>query len=111
MRYKDMSFYVMVRGEEVLNDVTMADAMYVGVHNVAMVIENGNAVAGTVYELCSEDAKKLIDNVDVILAKGQGNYESFSGTNRHAYYSFLCKCELFTNRFNVPKLTGIFISE
>lgn len=111
MRYKNLDLYVMVRGEEVLNDVTMADAMYAGVHNVAMVIENGNAVAGTVYELCSADAKKLIDNVDVILAKGQGNYESFSGFNRHAYYSFLCKCELFTNRFNVPKFTGIFVSE
>lgn len=110
-RFKDLYPYVMVRGEEVLNDVTMKDAMYAGVHNVAMVVENGNAVAGTVYELCSEDAKKLIDNVDVILAKGQGNYESFSGANRHAYYSFLCKCELFTERFKVPKLTGIFVSE
>lgn len=110
-KFKDLALYVMVRGEEVLNDVTMEDAMYVGVHNVAMVIENGNAVAGTVYDLCSDDAKKLIDNVDVILSKGQGNYESFSGLGRHTFYSFLCKCDLFTNRFNVAKLTGIFISE
>lgn len=110
-KFKDLALYVMVRGEEVLNDVTIEDAMYVGVHNVAMVIENGNAVAGTVYDLCSEDAKKLIDNVDVILSKGQGNYESFSGYGRHAFYSFLCKCDLFTNRFKVPKLTGVFISE
>ena len=110
-KFKDLALYVMVRGEEVLNDVTMEDAMYVGVHNVAMVIENGNAVAGTVYDLCSDDAKKLIDGVDVILAKGQGNYESFGGLGRHAYYSFLCKCDLFTKRFDVPKLTGMFISE
>ncbi len=107
-KFKDLALYVMVRGEEVLNDVTMEDAMYVGVHNVAMVIDNGNAVAGTVYDMCSDDAKKLIDNVDVILSKGQGNYESFSGFGRHAFYSFLCKCDLFVNRFNVPKLTGIF---
>lgn len=110
-RFKNLQLYVMVRGEEVLNDVTLSDAMYVGVQNVAMVIENGNAVAGTVYELCLEDARRLIDNVDIILAKGQGNYESFSGLGRHAFYSFLCKCELFTNRFNVPRLTGIFVSE
>ena len=110
-KFKDLALYVMVRGEEVLNDVTMEDAMYVGVHNVAMVIDNGNAVAGTVYDLCSEDAKKLIDNVDIIFSKGQGNYESFSGLGRHAFYSFLCKCDLFTNRFNVPRLTGVFISE
>lgn len=110
-RFKDLALYVMVRGEEVLNDVTMEDAMYTGVHNVAMVIGNGNAVAGTVYDLCSDDAKKLIDNVDVILSKGPGNYESFSGMGRHAFYSFLCKCDLFMNRFNVPKLTGMFVSE
>jgi len=111
MRYKDLALYVLVRGEEVLNDVTMADAMYVGVQNVAMVLENGNAVAGTVYDLCSEEAKRLIDNVDIILAKGQGNYESFSGYGKHTYYSFLCKCDLFTERFNVPRLSGMFISE
>lgn len=110
-RFKDLALYVMVRGEETVNDVTMADAMYVGVHNVAMVIENGNAVAGTVYDLCSDDAKKLIDSVDVIFSKGQGNYESFSGNGRHAYYSFLCKCDLFTKRFNVEKLAGMFITE
>lgn len=110
-RFKDLALYVMVRGDEVLNDVTMSDAMYVGLHNVAMVVENGNAVAGTVYNLCSEDAKKLLDNVDVIFSKGQGNFESFSGYGRHAYYSFLCKCDMFTNRFNVPKLTGMLISE
>lgn len=111
MRYKNLALYVMVRGEEVLNDVTMEDAIYVGVQNVATVIENGNAVAGTVYELCSEDAKRLIDNADIILAKGQGNYESFGGFGENTYYSFLCKCDLFTERFNVPRLTGIFISE
>ena len=76
-----------------------------------MVLENGNAVAGTVYDLCSEEAKRLIDNVDIILAKGQGNYESFSGYGKHTYYSFLCKCDLFTERFNVPRLSGMFISE
>lgn len=110
-RFKDLALYVMVRGEETSNDVTMEDAMYAGVHNVAMVIENGNAVAGTVYNLCSDDAKKLIDNVDVILSKGQGNYESFSGFGKRAYYSFLCKCDFYTNHFNVPRLTGMFISE
>ena len=55
--------------------------------------------------------KKIIDSVDVIFSKGQGNYESFSGNGRHAYYSFLCKCDLFTKRFNVEKLTGMFITE
>ena len=46
---------------------------------------------------------------DEILAKGQCNYESMSGQGRHVFYEFLCKCDQFTNRFQVPKLTGMFI--
>ena len=58
-----------------------------------------------------EDAKKAFDEADVILAKGQGNYESMYGQGFHAFYEFLCKCELFTSRFEVPRLTGIFIED
>ena len=56
-------------------------------------------------------AKEVLDASDVILAKGQGNYESMSGRGRHVFYAFLCKCDLFTSRFHVPKLTGIFVEE
>jgi hypothetical protein len=63
------------------------------------------------YEMLPAEAKSVLESSDVILAKGQGNYESMSGQGRHVFYEFLCKCELFTSRFNVPKLTGIFIEE
>ena len=43
--------------------------------------------------------------------KGQGNYETMSDQGRHIFYAFLCKCDLFTGRFNVPRLTGIFTEE
>ena len=46
-----------------------------------------------------------------LLAKGQGNYESLSHQGRHIFYAFLCKCDLFTTRFQVPKLTGMFVEE
>lgn len=78
---------------------------------MAEIISNGEAVAGTIYGMMPEKTKKALDETDVILAKGQGNYESMSGTGRHVFYEFLCKCDLFTNRFQVPKLTGMFIEE
>jgi len=58
-----------------------------------------------------DQAKEILNVADVILAKGQGNYETLSKQGRHIFYSFLCKCDLFTNKFNVPKLTGIFVEE
>lgn len=55
--------------------------------------------------------QKTFNQADVILAKGQGNYESLWKQGMHIFYSFLCKCELFTSRFDVPKLTGIIVEE
>ena len=101
----------MVRGGEVSNDATIEDAMYIGMDSVARIITNGRKIAGTVYSLLPDESRNAIDNADVILSKGQANYESFAGEGRHAFYSLLCKCELFMNRFNVPKLTGIFVED
>ena len=110
-RFPHLEIKVMVRGGDVLNDATVEDAEYSGINDIAEVISNGEAVAGTVYDMLSEEARKIFDEADVILAKGQGNYESMYGQGFHAFYEFLCKCELFTSRFEVPRLTGLFIEE
>lgn len=107
----ELQISVLVRGGEVLNDATREDAEYAGLDKVAEIISSGMPVAGTIYEMLPDQAKKVLDHADVILAKGQGNYESLSRQGRHIFYSFLCKCELFTERFQVPKFTGIFVEE
>lgn len=110
-RFPRLKITVLVRGKEVLNDATEEDARYVGISQIAKVISNGLPVAGTIYELLPDQAREAVDQADVILAKGQGNYESLCKQGRHIFYSFLCKCELFTERFRVPQFTGIFIEE
>lgn len=110
-RFPQITIKVMVRGEEAVNDATVEDAVYAGLDQVAEIVSNGEAVAGTIYEMLPQEAKDAIDEADVILAKGQGNYESMSGQGRHIFYEFLCKCEYFMERFKVPKLTGMFIEE
>lgn len=110
-RFPHLEVSVLVRGKEVLNDATEEDAHYTGLDKVAEIISNGEAIAGTIYDMLPPEGKRALDEADVILAKGQGNYESMSGWGRHAFYAFLCKCDLFTTRFNVPRLTGIFAEE
>lgn len=110
-RFPKLRLSVLVRGAEVLNDATQEDAEYVGISKFASVVSNGLPIAGTVYDMLSDEAREAVDRADVILAKGQGNYESLCGQGRHIFYSFLCKCELFTSRFEVPKFTGIFVEE
>ena len=110
-RFPHLEIKVMVRGSDVLNDATPEDAEYSGINKLAEIVTNGEAISGTVYDMLPEEAKKAFDEADVILAKGQGNYESMYGQGFHAFYEFLCKCELFTSRFDVPRLTGIFSEE
>ena len=110
-QYPQLKLSVMVRGGEVLNDATVEDAEYAGIGSVAEIISSGIGVSGTVYKMLSDEAKSALDNAGVVLSKGQGNYEALSGQGRHIFYSFLCKCERFTNRFGVPRLTGIFVEE
>ncbi len=110
-RFPHLTVRALVRGGEVLNDATVEDAHYTGLDRVAGIVSNGEAIAGTVYDMMPGEARKALDEADVILAKGQGNYESMSGQGRHVFYAFLCKCDLFINRFQVPKLTGMFVEE
>lgn len=110
-RFPDLKINILVRGEEVLNDATQEDAEYVGINQYGTIYTNGYPVAGTIYDMLPDDVKEMFEQSDVILAKGQGNYESLSKQGRHIFYSFLCKCDLFTDRFQVPKFSGIFVEE
>ena len=111
LRFPQLKFYAMVRGGSILNDVTEEDAKYVGLDQAAEIVSNGAPVGGTIYSLLPEEARSVLDGADVILSKGQGNYESLSGRRYHVFYALLCKCDLFTSRFDVPRLTGIFVEE
>ena len=110
-RFPHLKVKALVRGGAVLNDATAEDAAYSGLDKVAEILSNGAPVAGTIYDLMPEESRKALDEADIILSKGQGNYESISGQGRHIFYVFLCKCDLFVSRFNVPKLTGMFVEE
>lgn len=110
-RFPQLSVKALVRGGEALNDATVEDAEYVGLDKMAEIVSNGTPITGTIYDMMPHEARSVIDDADVILAKGQGNYESMSGYGRHIFYEFLCKCDLFTDRYNVPKFTGMFVEE
>ena len=109
--YPQLTVYAMVRGAPTLNDATREDAEACGMGQEAILISSGSAVAGTVPEQLSAEAYAVLEHADVILSKGQGNYESLSGWQGNVFYSFLCKCDLFTQRFQVPRFTGMFFQD
>ena len=110
-QYPHVKITVMVRGGETLNDATMKDAEEVGMTELVNVIHNGNDIAGTCLNKLSEDALRYMDEADLIISKGQANFETLRGCGRNIYYIFLCKCDMFANRFGVEKYTGMFLND
>lgn len=110
-QYPNMNITVMVRGMEVLNDAVMEDAEEVGLTKLVKVIGNGNGVAGTQADLLSREAREAIEKADIIISKGQGNFETIYGGGWNIYYLFLCKCAWFSERFGMERLKGVFINE
>lgn len=109
--YPHLDITVLLRGGAVLNDATMEDAEQIGLTKIARCMGNGNNVAGTWIPELSSEAAAAMNEADVILAKGQANYETMNHCGLNVYYIFLCKCPLFANTFQVPKYTGILIND
>ena len=100
-----------VRGGNVVNDATMEDAKQVGLTDIITVIGNGSNIAGTSHDKISHDARVAIDYADMIISKGQGNYETLQKCGKNIYYIFMCKCKMFTEKFRVPLYQGILIND
>ena len=101
----------LVRGLPAGNDATMEDAEFCGLTDIVPVLGNGSDVGGTWFHGISTHARELLQSADVILAKGQGNYETMHGCGLNIYYLFLCKCDWFQQLFHAKLLQGMFINE
>ena len=105
-RFPQINLAFVVKGSAVLNDVTHADALEVGMQDVARVIDNGDASPGTVLPRTSEAFQAAFAGADVILSKGQGNYESLSGVEKeNLFFLFTAKCDTVCVEAGVPKLS------
>ncbi|MCI8326957.1 MAG: DUF89 family protein [Lachnospiraceae bacterium] len=109
--YPELHITVMVRGEEALNDATIEDAEMVGLTEEVPIITNNSSIQGVVISKLTEEQKEVLDSADVILAKGQANFESLNGYGKNIYYLFLCKCDLFAKLFDVEPFHGMLVNE
>ena len=109
--YPKVRVTVIVRGKPALNDATMEDARETGLSDITAVIGNGSGITGTWLPEISEEAREMIDAADLILSKGQGNFETLQGCGKNIYYMFLCKCRLFVERFQKKQFEGVLANE
>ncbi len=83
-----------VRGGPIINDVLMEDAKMVGITDLADVVSNSVAVPGTIVQEWPEELRKKFYNADLIISKGQGNFESLSETDGNIFFLFMIKCDM-----------------
>ena len=91
-----------VRGTPVINDVVEKDAKRAGIDKVAEIVSSGSAVPGTILSKCSGEFKRLFMNADMIISKGQGNYEGISEESREIFFLLKVKCEVLARDIGFP---------
>jgi hypothetical protein len=83
---------VAVKGSPVINDATMEDALLAGLPRIVEVVDNGSDGPGTILETCSRAFIDCFDKADLVIAKGQGNYESLSEADKNIFFVLKAKC-------------------
>jgi uncharacterized protein with ATP-grasp and redox domains len=96
----EMNVTYVVRSEPIINDVTMLDAIASELNKVASLISSGCNAPGLILEECSDDFMKLYKEADVIISKGQGNYEALS-EEKEVFFLLKAKCPMIAGRLNV----------
>jgi uncharacterized protein with ATP-grasp and redox domains len=85
----------MVRGNPIINDVTMKEAKEAGFDKLCNLVDSGVNTPGFVYNRANEESQQLFDEVDVIITKGMGNYECLSPSRRkNLCYLLKVKCSV-----------------
>lgn len=87
---------LVVRGAPVINDATLYDANAAGLADIAEIMDNGSDAPGTLLGDCSEEFLRRFREAEMVIAKGQGNFESLSDEPREIFFLFRSKCAVIS---------------
>ncbi len=99
--------YFATRGSAVVNDSVEDDAYLVGMDEYASIISNGDCSLGTVLTRTSKEFNNIYYNADIIIAKGQANYECLSNEDENIYFLLMTKCDVIAKSIGVPEMKMI----
>jgi uncharacterized protein with ATP-grasp and redox domains len=107
----DKKVWYGVRGAPIINDATRDDAEAAGLEEVAEIVENGSDAPGTIIDDCSAEFKRLFATADLVIAKGQGNYETLSEESRdNIFFLLMVKCPVIADDIGCP-LNGMVVAK
>ncbi|HIP20178.1 MAG TPA: DUF89 family protein [Sulfurimonas sp.] len=96
--YPNAEYSYMVRGNPIINDVTMKEAKEAGFDTLCELVDSGVNTPGFTYNRANEYSQKLFDRVDVVVSKGMGNYECLNESKRdNIFFLLKVKCDVVAN--------------
>ena len=90
-----------VKGGPILNDATREDAEQAGLLKLCKVLDTGCNFVGVERERSAAMFLQVLDQSDLVIAKGQGNYETLEGTRENLFFILKAKCEVVANHLGV----------
>lgn len=100
-RLSDLDIIYSVRSEPIINDATIEDAFASGLNDYAKIISSGCSAPGIILKECSDEFLKAFADSDIIISKGQGNFESLSGIDKEVFFLLKAKCPMISQRLHV----------
>lgn len=91
-----------VKSEPVVNDAVMNDAIDSGLEPIVSLIENGSPLTGTILSRCSDAFITLYNNAEMVISKGQANFETLINEKRRIFFLLKIKCELLSRKHDIP---------
>ena len=98
----DLPVTYAIKGGPILNDATGNDAVEAGLDQVSELVSTGSDAPGTVLHRCSHDFRRRYHEAQVIIAKGQANYETLSGEGDRLFFLLQAKCPVMAGDVGVP---------
>lgn len=90
-----------VKGSPVLNDVTMDDACQTRLTELCEVVDNGSDAIGAILQWTSPEFQTHFQSADLIISKGQGNFETIANNGKRAYFLFQSKCDVVSKELGL----------
>lgn len=98
----DIPVIYAVKGGSILNDATLEDALAAGIDQLAEIVETGSRSPGTILNQCSEEFQKLFEKSNLVLSKGQANYETLDDKGDKIFFLLRVKCPVLSREINAP---------
>ncbi|ABR31381.1 hypothetical protein SU69_07800 [Thermosipho melanesiensis] len=109
--YNDLNISVALKGYPIINDATVEDALFIGLDKFANLINTGLSTPGTNLEKANQVFRDAFFEYEIILAKGQGNFEGLSDIKKNnIYFALVAKCKVISDYIKVAQGSKIFMN-